>query len=381
MSPLSDVKPMTVDEIYAVIDARADAFEAEALPCEQARRPTEALEALMREARIPMAKVPKAVGGCELSPMDQVDFFAKLAYVNPTASWIGFNYAGVAGLLGAVLSDEGVQALWGDGGCPLIAAVSKPGGPAKKVDGGWEISGHWQYASGVTCADYVFLFCFSDQPEGLRGALVPTDQVELVDDWHVAALKGTGSVDVKTEGLFVPDHLTATPFGQLRGGSMYTRLGLRGYIAGENVGFTLGVARRCIDEIAKLCRDKKRVLDPTTIGERGAFQHVLGRADMMLRAAHALAQSELEAAMTIANETQETIPPHAISRVDASVAKATDLAIQACHLVFPFAGAGALHESSPIQRAYRDAIGSGQHIIATNETLDLRGRAILENAD
>lgn len=377
MQPSSDTERTPFDEILAAIDARAEDFEAEARACEGERRPTAALAALMRETRIPMAKVPAAVGGCEITPAEQVDFFSKLAYLNPTAAWVGFNFSGVAGVLGTVLPDEGVEALWGDGGCPLIAAVSKPGGPAKKVEGGWEVSGRWQYASGVTCADYAFLACFSDQPEGIRGVLVPTSDLEQIDDWHVAALKGTGSIDVAIDGLFVPDHLTGSPFVQLRGGPMYLKLGYRGYVGGENVGFTLGVARRCVDEVTKLCREKRRVLDPNPIGERGAFQNAIGRADMMLRASRALARSELDVALALAEEAQTTIPPEAMARVDASIAEATDLAIQACHLVFPFAGAGGLHDSSPIQRAYRDAIGSGQHLVATNETFDAWGRTLL----
>jgi hypothetical protein len=48
--------------------------------------------------------------------------------------------------------------------------------------------------------------------------------------------------------------------------------------------------------------------------------------------------------------------------------------------LFPYAGAGALHLSSPIQRTLRDVIGSGQHVIATNETLDAWGKALMEQA-
>jgi alkylation response protein AidB-like acyl-CoA dehydrogenase len=379
MSVLPDSEPMPVDEIYEAIEKLASQFEAEARPCEEVRRPTEALANLMRGARIPMSKVPREIGGCELSPSDQVDFFARLAYLNPTAAWIGFNYSGVAGMIGAMVSDEGVETLWGEGRCPLIAAVSKPSGQSRKVDGGYEVTGHWMYASGVTCADYVLLVTICDDPPGPRAVVLPVDQVELVDDWHVAALQGTGSVDVKVDGAFVPESMTGSPLIQLRGGSQYMRMGYRGYVGGENFGFTLGVAQRLVAEVAKTCKDKKRVLDPNPVGDRGAFQQDLARADMTLRAARALARDELDIALAICDDTKEPLAGSDLARVEASIGMATDMAIQACTRIFPYAGAGALHVSSPIQRAYRDAIGSGQHIVATNETLDIWGRAILSD--
>ncbi len=76
---------ISVQEITDAFDALAPEFEAEARRCEIERRPTAALADLMRQSKIPLAKLPHDVGGCELCPSDQIDFFARLAYVNPTA--------------------------------------------------------------------------------------------------------------------------------------------------------------------------------------------------------------------------------------------------------------------------------------------------------
>ncbi len=371
----------SIDEIYEAIEKLAPEFEAEARKCEVERRPTAALAALMRETKIPMSKVPKVLGGCEISPAEQVDLFARLAYLNPTAAWIGFNYSGVAGMIGACVTDEGVETIFGGGRSPLIAAVSAPTGKTERVEGGYTLSGHWRYASGVTCADYVLLMTICSDPLGPLAVVVPVDQVELIDDWHTAALQGTGSVDVKAEGVFVPEAMTGSPLVQRRGGSQYMRMGLRGYVGGENFGFTLGVAQRLVAETAKLAKTKKRVLGPTTIGERGAFQQELGRTDVTLRAARAYLMEELDRALAICEETEAPLSPHENARVEAAVGFATESTIQACTRLFPYAGAGALHLDHPIQRALRDVVGSGQHIVATNETLDLWGKALLGAAD
>jgi len=370
--------PLSVSEIEEAFKRLAPQLEAESLASETARRPTEALADLMRQARIPMSKVPAVMGGCELPPAQQIDFFSQISYLNPTAGWLAFNQSGVLGLLCANLPEEGVERLFSYDACPLLAAVSAPTGKSVKVEGGYRVTGRWSYASGVTCADAVFLATICTDPPAPVGVVIPTSEIELHDDWHVAALQGTGSVDVIVENVFVPDSLACSPFIQLRGGPQYTRLGYRVYVGGENFGFTLGVAQRMVDEIKWLSLTKRRALDPTPVSDRGAFQQELGRTDATLRATRAYLMDELD--LALAQSGDGPLEPHALARAEAAVGWATETAIQACTRLFPYAGAGALHLSNPIQRSYRDLIGSGQHLVATNETLDAWGRTLLEQA-
>ena len=376
--PASHHPAPAIEQIYETLNSHAEEFEGLAREAETQRRPPEELAALMRKVKIPLAKVPRVLGGCELAPEHQVDFFARIAYLNPTAGWLAFNQSGVLGLLGANLPEEGIKQILSPGSCPLVAAVSAPTGKSEKVEGGYRVSGRWSYASGITCAEYAFLLTLCAEPLGPIGVVLRPDQYILHDDWNVAALQGTGSVDVSVEDAFVPDALACSPLVQLRGGSQYSRIGFRGYVGGENVGFSLGVAQRMLDEIARLAPNKRRVLDPAPVGDRGAFQQELGRADATLRAARAYAMDELRRALAVADASDAPLSPHDTARLDASIGWTTESIIQAAMRVFPYAGAGALHLSSPIQRTLRDVIGSGQHIVATNETLELWGKALME---
>ena len=144
------------------------------------------------------------------------------------------------------------------------------------------------------------------------------------------------------------------------------------------MGFSLGVAQRMVDEIARMAPSKKRILAPHSLGERGAFQLELGRTDAALRAARAYVQSELDRAMEIAERTEAALPEEEQARLGASIGFATESIIQAAMRLFPYAGAGALHLSNPIQRTFRDLVGSGQHIVATNETLEQWGQALMQ---
>ncbi|MCH2173909.1 hypothetical protein MK489_24275 [Myxococcota bacterium] len=363
-------------ELYDSLEAIASELEALSREAEIQRRAPDELGALMKKARLPMSKVVRDVGGYELSPSEQVDFFARIAYLNPTAGWLAFNQSGSAGAASASLSEAGLERIFGEG-CPLFAAVSAPTGRSESVDGGYRVSGRWAYASGVHVAEWVVLMTICNEPVGPRFVIVPSEAVELHDDWHVGALQGTGSVDVSVSDLFVPTEMTVVPFSQLRGGAQYGKLGYRGYVGGENVGFSLGVAQRLVDEITQLAPGKKRILDPHSVGDRGAFQMELGRTDAALRAARAYVMTELDRAMEIAESRDSVLDPHETARLGAAVGWATESICQAATRLFPYAGAGALHLDHPIQRSFRDLIGSGQHIVVTNETLDQWGQALL----
>ena len=364
-------------ELYEALDAIAPQLEALSREAEIARRPPQALAALLKKARVPMAKIPREVGGYEIPPSEHVDYFARVAYLNPTAGWLSFNQNGSAGLAAATLPADSVATIFAQDS-PLFAAVSAPTGTSTAVEGGYRVSGRWSYASGVHVAEWIVLMTICDDPAGPLFVVLPRDAVELHDDWHVAALQGTGSVDVTVDDLFVPKAMTAHPFSQRRGGAQYLKIGYRGYVGGENVGFSLGVAQRMVDEIARMAPSKRRILAPHSLGERGAFQLELGRTDAALRAARAYVQSELDRAMEIAERTEAALPEDEQARLGAAIGFATESIIQAAMRLFPYAGAGALHLSNPIQRTFRDLVGSGQHIVATNETLEQWGQALMQ---
>jgi hypothetical protein len=66
-----------------------------------------------------------------------------------------------------------------------------------------------------------------DGPPALAFCLVPGAELQVIDTWHVAGLRGTGSKDVAVDGVFVPEHRA---------------LSARSAHAGESPGLALHVA-------------------------------------------------------------------------------------------------------------------------------------------
>ena len=366
----------SIEQLVDEISALHSQFDATAAESEELGDAPQALVDLMRQIRVPMIKAPLEVGGDRLLLADQCRYFTALSYSNPTAAWTGFNHAGAAAAAGSRLSDEGIDLLFGSDPSPFLAAVALPTGTFTRVDGGVLMNGTWNYASGVRHADWAMLTAIEavEQPT-VTLAVIRTADATVHGDWNVMALKGTGSVSITAKDVFVPTALTVDPMGPpKRGGAIYG-LNYPIFVAGENLGFTFGVCNRFIDELVVYARGKSRGFDGR-LADRGAFQYELGKSSQQLQAvqAHALATlATVDDAMENGNE----FTARDEAAVAAMTAYCTETAVSAISRLMSFAGAGALFNSSPLQRCLRDAQGSAQHLVASNQSLDRYGAVLL----
>src|SRR5215470_6606791 len=86
-----------------------------------------------------------------------------------------------------------------------------PTGTAVAVDGGYVLNGSWSFASGCDHASWAYLGAFIMSPDAKpssEGAffLLPIGDCEIVDNWFVSGLAGTGSKDIVVSDVFVPAH-------------------------------------------------------------------------------------------------------------------------------------------------------------------------------
>ena len=366
----------SIEQLVDEISALHSQFDATAAESEELGDAPQALVDLMRQIRVPMIKAPLEVGGDRLLLADQCRYFTALSYSNPTAAWTGFNHAGAAAAAGSRLSDDGIDLLFGSDPSPFLAAVAIPTGTFTRVDGGVLMNGTWNYASGVRHADWAMLTAIEavEQPS-VTLAVIRTADATVHGDWNVMALKGTGSVSITAKDVFVPTALTVDPMGPpKRGGAIYG-LNYPIFVAGENLGFTFGVCNRFIDELVVYARGKSRGFDGR-LADRGAFQYELGKSSQQLQAVQAHALATL-ATVDDAMENDKEFTARGEAAVAAMTAYCTETAVSAISRLMSFAGAGALFNSSPLQRCLRDAQGSAQHLVASNQSLDRYGAVLL----
>ena len=378
-SRASNHKVRPIEQLVSEISELHSQFDATAAESEELGDAPPALVDLMRQIRVPMIKAPLEAGGDRLLLADQCRYFTALSYSNATAAWTGFNHAGAAAAAGSRLSEEGVDLLFGADPSPFLAAVASPTGTFTRVEGGVLVNGTWNYASGVRHADWAMLTAIeaSDQPT-VTLAVIRTAEATVHGDWNVMALKGTGSVSITAKDVFVPRALTVDPMEPPKRGGAIFGLNYPVFVAGENLGFTFGACTRFIDELVVYARGKSRGFDGR-LADRGAFQYELGRSSQQLKSvqAHALATlAEVDNAM----ENGAEFNARQEAAVTAMTAYCTETAVAAISRLMSFAGAGALFNSSPLQRCFRDSQGSAQHLVASNQSLDKYGAVLLADA-
>ena len=366
----------TIDALIAGIEDHRDTLDATAAEAERLGEAPKALVAVLRELRVPLVKAPVETGGDGLTLAEQMRYFAALSYHNATAGWVGFNHAGAAAAAAARLPDAGVEEVFGPDPCPFFAAVGTPSGRFQRTDDGAVVNGVWKFASGCLHADWALVTVVGDEDSpGIRPVVLPMRDVRRQGEWNVMALKGTGSIDLVCEDVAVPERRLFDPMaGPLRGGPQFG-LPYMVYVAGENLGFTLGVTERFLDEATAYARTKSRGFGGS-LGSRGAFRHELGKARTQVAGVRALGLATLGEAWSLC-QANGRLTPAEENRVTATTAYGTELCAEVVSNVFHFLGASAILDGSILQRCFRDVHGSAQHLVASNEAYERYGADLL----
>jgi 3-hydroxy-9,10-secoandrosta-1,3,5(10)-triene-9,17-dione monooxygenase len=99
--------------------------------------------------------------------------------------------------------------VWGDQPEAVASSSLAPRASAKRVGGGWRLSGRYSFSSGCDYAQWAILGAFLGEmgdPRHIAYLLVPLAEAEVIDDWQVLGLAGTGSKSLALHDVFVPEH-------------------------------------------------------------------------------------------------------------------------------------------------------------------------------
>jgi alkylation response protein AidB-like acyl-CoA dehydrogenase len=200
--------------VSALLNARALApsIAARAAEMEAVRRLPADLAADMASAGLFRIALPKGLGGDELPPAGIVEVIEAVAEGDASAGWclmIGSTTTVSLAWLPRPVS----QAVAATPGL-ITGGVFAPLGRADRENGHYRVSGRWSWASGSANCQWLFGGCVIREggsprlrPDGrpeTRMVLMPAAEVELIDTWHAAGLKGTGSGDMAVHDLLVP---------------------------------------------------------------------------------------------------------------------------------------------------------------------------------
>src|SRR5690349_17944963 len=86
--------------------------------------------------------------------------------------------------------------IWGENPKAVASSSLAPRATAERTGSGWRLSGSFPFSSGSSHAQWAIIGAFLGKPgdpAAIAYLLVPFTEIEIIDDWHVLGLAGTGS--------------------------------------------------------------------------------------------------------------------------------------------------------------------------------------------
>lgn len=100
--------------------------------------------------------------------------------------------------------------VWGEDPLAVASSSLAPRAKAEPVPGGgWRLSGRYPFSSGCDYAQWAIIGAFLGEmgdPRHIAYLLVRLSEVEVIDDWQVLGLAGTGSKSLLLHDVFVPEN-------------------------------------------------------------------------------------------------------------------------------------------------------------------------------
>ena len=213
---------MQEQELVERIRELVPMVEAHAAQAERERKPVDAVMQAIEDTGCYKFFVPKRYGGFEFSLKSFMEIGMLLGEGCLSTGWVVtfcMEHNWLLGLFNGQAQDE----VFGNQPYIIAPGALAPKGTATPVDGGYRINGRWEWGTGVMHADWVMVGALTvggdpENPE-LCMYLIPRDQVNVLDTWHVAGMVGTGSNDIEVTDVVVPSHLRQNITNMRDGGS------------------------------------------------------------------------------------------------------------------------------------------------------------------
>jgi alkylation response protein AidB-like acyl-CoA dehydrogenase len=351
---------------------------------EQSRRLPADLAKQMRASGIFRMTVPRSIGGEEASPLEVMRMIETVAAADGSAGWCAMIGAG-NNVVSGYINERGAREVFADPTAP-VGGVAAPIGAATRTAGGWNVSGRWPFASGINHSDWVWLGCMvmedgkpvmtAGGPEMLH-VCVPVGDINVHDTWFVSGLSGTGSNDVSTEGVFVPEHRTFMLFDPAghRPEPLY-RMPPMGLFIYQLACVSLGIARSALDEFAEIAQTKVPTLYEEPLADQSVIQVEVARLEAALRSARSFLYDTVEEIWrTVNSGSDPDMRQLALGRLASSHAVATGAEVAG--RVSTLGGGSALYSKSSLQRHARDAGAVTHHFTVAPQTWVETGRVLL----
>lgn len=364
--------------------ALAKTLSEQVIPSDEQRALTDETVSAMQQAGLFRVLAPKRVGGDELGFRAMAQCAREIAAANDAAAWVFLVSTAHDWILGSFseAAQDDVHAKGPDSVFPGSLANT---GEMIACDGGWRLSGHFPWASGAAHGNWFMLGTRERRDDRLvpYHVVVPRDDLGVEDNWYPIGLRGTGSVTMVADDVFVPEHRS------VRSGKLF-RSQTETSLAAENPMFRtplvpglsthlaaalLGMAYPALDDAIARVREQDDKYTAQKKVDRPGLQLRIAESDIELRCAQGLLDNTIELLeRAAAGEDDDALR----ARAKYQAAYVSELARRAVERLFNASGARAAFDGNRIQQSFRDITMGKTHAMADLDNSALaHGRALL----
>ncbi len=376
---------ISTDTYHDRVAALTPALRARAGEAEAQRRLSQQTIDELNQAGLIRVYQSAAYGGPELSMAQVLPMVTEVARACPATSWVMAIMQMHIWLLG-LYPQQAQDEVFGDDGSTLLCGVLQPRAMVKQVVGGYEMSeAQWPYSSGCDFAAWATVGGLVQNDAGppeMRIFLLPEAEYEIVDDWQVMGLRGSGSKSLAIDGAFVPEHRSIrfadAIAGELgKGRSALFRSSTLPMLCLNLTGSPLGAAYEAIEIFIKHIEHRNLPFSLHKQVDSAQAQRLLGEAMLQTGSAELLVE-HAAARVRDRAEAGEQMPLVERNQVRAYCSAAVRQCVAAVEALFLESGGTTLQETHPLQQLNRDIKAMALHAALVHDNnLELWGAARL----
>ena len=329
--------------------------------------------------------LPRSLGGAELAHPDFRRILRVFGPVDASVAWC-INQNNVFSTNSTRMPRKTAREIWDNPRAVVTNGPPTAASRAVPVEGGYRLSGSWNFSSGSDHATWIAALAPVGYPEqkldasvnrqGARILLMPKEEVRILDFWQVPGLRGTGSFSFEVKDLFVPLARAYEPGSPpVEEGPLY-RIPTTLLFASGFATVALEVARKSLDIAIETSASKITRQAGTLLQDQQTTHRLLGQAEATWRSAEIFLRSAADA---VWEEVTRNPQPDLGKRIELRLASthAIRMAAQVVDTAYNLCGSGAIFAYNPIQRRFQDMHVITQHTQGSYGHYDTAGQFLL----
>ena len=355
-------------ELRPLIESQADETERQ---CTMTPTVVDAIE----NSGLFRLSIPKEIGGLEANVDTIMGVCEAISFADGATGWAFTQNT----ITGSYLSYIHPAAAKPFAAMRAGAGHFAPLGVAHEEDGGFRVSGNWQFASGSGHSEFIgggaiVMRDGAPAPIGAQGELplvgffVPAGNAVIKGNWDTMGLRGTGSFDYEIPEQFVEVGATWNinmGYAPHQSGGAIFALGPQAYGSIGSSAWSLGVASRALHEIAEIAKAGRTRLGSPALRDQEEFQRNFGFHQTAINGARIQITTVYKTAVALIESGADDAACALAVRESKAHANYVVKSIAKAAVVFAWeaSGSAGMRNPSRLQRCFRDIfIGAGHQV-------------------